>query len=143
MLVILTVLCLGVANLRRGVVGRRLLAVRSNERAAVALGVNVAGVKLYAFTLAAAIASIGGVLLAFSQTSVLVRGPGVPFDVFTSVLVVAAVVAGGVGSPGGALLGSLLISGGITSELFDGVSSLNKYHVDRRNPVDPDPDLEP
>ena len=126
-LAILTVLCLGVANLRRGTAGRRLLAVRSNERAAAALGVNVAGVKLYAFTLAAAIASVGGVLLAFSQSAVLVSGPGVPFDVFTSILVVAAVVAGGVGSPGGALLGSLLISGGIVSKLLNGVSSINEY----------------
>ena len=42
---------IGVANLRRGVIGRRLLATRSNERGAAALGINVAGSKLYAFTL--------------------------------------------------------------------------------------------
>jgi ABC-type branched-subunit amino acid transport system ATPase component len=56
-----------------------------------------------------------------------VSGPGVPFDVFTSILVVAVVVAGGVGSPVGALFGALLISGGIVSKIFSGVSSINEY----------------
>ena len=46
------VLALGVANLRRGRAGRRLVAVRTNERAAAALGISVIGAKLYAFGLA-------------------------------------------------------------------------------------------
>ena len=49
-----------VSNLRRGAAGRRLLAVRSNERAAAALGLNVLVAKLYAFMLASAIAGVGG-----------------------------------------------------------------------------------
>ena len=49
----LFVLCaLSVASIRRGVVGRRLIAVRTNERAAAALGISVFGVKLYAFGVA-------------------------------------------------------------------------------------------
>ena len=52
---------LAVASIRRGVVGRRLIAVRTNERAAAALGISVFGVKLYAFAFGAAIAAIGGV----------------------------------------------------------------------------------
>ena len=71
------VLCLGflvlaalaVANLRRGRIGRRLLAVRTNERAAAAIGVNVFEAKLYAFTLSAGIAGLGGVLLGFSNSA--------------------------------------------------------------------------
>ena len=59
--------CFAVANLRRGVIGRRLLATRSNERGAAALGINVAGAKLYAFTLGSGIAALGGLLLAFDQ----------------------------------------------------------------------------
>ena len=54
---------LAVANLRRGRTGRRLLAVRTNERAAAAIGVNVFEAKLYGFTLSAGIAGLGGVLL--------------------------------------------------------------------------------
>ena len=64
-LVVLFVASLAVANLRRGAAGRRLLAVRSNERSAAAVGVNVFGAKLYAFGLASAIAGVGGCILAF------------------------------------------------------------------------------
>src|SRR5262245_23691444 len=50
-----------VANVRRGRSGRRLIAVRTNERAAAALGINVMVAKLVAFSLAYAIAGVGGV----------------------------------------------------------------------------------
>ena len=53
-----------VVNLRRSATGRRFLAVRGNERAAAAAGVNVAGTKLLAFGLSAFIAGIGGALSA-------------------------------------------------------------------------------
>ena len=45
--------------------GRRLIAVRTNERAAASLGISVFGVKLYAFWVAAAIAGLAGILLGF------------------------------------------------------------------------------
>ena len=64
------VLALAVANLRRGRAGRRLVAVRTNERAAAALGIGVIGAKLYAFGLAGAIAGVGGVLIAFRRPTV-------------------------------------------------------------------------
>ena len=53
-----------------GRIGRRLLAVRTNERAAAAIGVNVFEAKLYAFTLSAGIAGLGGVWSA-SATAIL------------------------------------------------------------------------
>ena len=40
------VFCYAVANLRRSTTGRQMLAVRSNERAAAAAGVSVAGTKI-------------------------------------------------------------------------------------------------
>ena len=60
------VVCLGVfviaalmvANLRRSGSGRRLIAVRNNERAAASLGISVFGAKLYAFAVGAAIAVV-------------------------------------------------------------------------------------
>ena len=59
-----SILCaFGVANLRRNGTGRRFLAVRANERAAAAAGVNVSRTKLLAFAIAAGIAGIGGVML--------------------------------------------------------------------------------
>ena len=60
-------LCLVVATVHRGRVGRRLVAVRSNERAAASLGISVFGAKLYAFGLGSAIAAVGGILLLFEQ----------------------------------------------------------------------------
>ena len=119
----LALLCVAVMNLRRGMVGRRLLAVRSNERAAAALGVNIPLTKSYAFTLGAAIAAVGGILIAFMQPSVIVSG----FDVFTSVFIAAITVAAAVGSVGGALVGSLLFAGGVLSQLFSGWSQVNEY----------------
>ena len=120
---VFALLGLMVANIRRGVTGRRLLAVRSNERAAAALGVHVAWVKSYAFMVASGIAAIGGILLAFIQPSVQLSG----FDVFTGVLIVAATVTGGVGYVPGALIGSLIISGGVISKIFHNWPSVNDY----------------
>lgn len=122
-LVALFVVAIAVANLRRGTVGRRLLAVRSNERAAAALGVGVYGAKSYAFTLAAAVAALGGVLLAYQQFVVLTW----EFAVFTSLVVVGVTVAGGVGMIGGALVGSLMVPNGVGSELLRDVPDINVY----------------
>ena len=60
-LALLVIVGLIVANVRRGRAGRRLLAVRANERAAASLGIGVYGAKLYAFALSAAIAGLAGV----------------------------------------------------------------------------------
>jgi ABC-type branched-subunit amino acid transport system ATPase component/branched-subunit amino acid ABC-type transport system permease component len=120
---ILLLISLGITNLRRGVTGRLMLATRSNERAAAALGVNVALVKTYAFVVAAAIAAIGGTVLAFMQPTVTVSN----FDVFTSILIVAATVVGGIGYIAGAYIGSLIISGGILSLLVSGLPQINNY----------------
>ncbi|MGH3248259.1 MAG: ABC transporter permease subunit [Trebonia sp.] len=66
-LAVFALLTMAVANLRRGRTGRRLLAVRTNERAAAAMGIRVSGAKLYAFVMAGAIAAAGGALLTFSE----------------------------------------------------------------------------
>jgi sulfate-transporting ATPase len=81
-----------VANLRRGRAGARLLAVRSNERAAASLGVNVIAAKVYAFAVAAAIAALGGVLLSMRQTNV----EFTQYNVFGSVLLIQYAVVGGI-----------------------------------------------
>jgi ABC-type branched-subunit amino acid transport system ATPase component/ABC-type branched-subunit amino acid transport system permease subunit len=91
-----------VANVRRGRTGRRLLAVRSNERAASALGIGVYGAKLYGFGLASAIAAIAGVLIAF-QANYINLGQ---FNVLTSITAVEYAVIGGIGWISGAVLGS-------------------------------------
>ncbi|HEX6312133.1 MAG TPA: branched-chain amino acid ABC transporter permease/ATP-binding protein [Acidimicrobiia bacterium] len=118
-LVAFTVAALAVANLRRGRSGRRLVAVRTNERAAASLGISVIGAKLYAFGLAAAIAGLGGILLAFRSRTVLFA----PYNVFNSIQVVIQSVLGGIGFIGGALFGGAIAIGGAISftlnELLD------------------------
>jgi branched-subunit amino acid ABC-type transport system permease component len=125
-LIFFTVLAFAVVNLRRGAIGRRLLAVGSNERAAAALGIPGARVKTYAFMLAAAIAGIGGVLLAFSQSSVAVTSVD-SFGVFAGIALVGVVVVGGIGFIAGAIIGSTLIAGGVVSQALSGWSQINNY----------------
>ena len=111
----LLVLCLFVfaglvvANVRRGRIGGRLLAIRSNERAAASLGVGVFGAKLFAFGLGAALAGLSGALIAFSQETVQFQ----TFTVFGSITAVQFAVVGGVAYSSGALIGSVMASGGV------------------------------
>ena len=108
----LTALC--VANLRRGRSGRRLIAIRSNERAAAALGVSVFEGKIYAFALAAVIAGFGGILLAF-QSYTLLFGSG--WDPQTSINATIYTIVGGVGYIAGPVVGSTLTVGGVGSQI--------------------------
>ncbi|HEY2655650.1 MAG TPA: ATP-binding cassette domain-containing protein [Solirubrobacteraceae bacterium] len=59
-----------VANLRRSQIGQRMLAVRANERAAAAAGINVRNIKLIAFGLSSFIAGIAGAMYAYNFGSV-------------------------------------------------------------------------
>lgn len=122
-LVALVVVALVVLNLRRGSVGRRMLAVRSNERAAAALGVGVFSTKLYAFAIASAIAGLAGIVLTFRSFSVVTMN----FDVFTSVSTVAMTVVGGVGYVGGGLVGGILMPSGAGAELFAGLEGSDRW----------------
>ena len=104
-----------VANLRRSRTGRRLVAVRTNERAAAALGVSVLGAKLYAFGLAAALAALGGIMIAFRRPTVTFYPT---FAAFESIFVVLYAVIGGIGFPLGAVLGAGLAPGTIGARVF-------------------------
>ena len=82
--------------------GRRLLAVRTNERAAAALGISVPGAKVYAFALSAAIAAVGGTLLAFRKDTIVY---GTEFTNFTSITAVGWAFVGGIGFLIGPIIG--------------------------------------
>ena len=112
-----------ITNVRRGASGRKLLAVRSNERAATALGISVYRVKLYAFMLAAGVAGVAGILLAFMQSSVLPA----QFDQLTSINYVTVTVVGGTGFVGGAGFGAFLIPNGLFSQIFANYPVLNEW----------------
>ena len=65
-LAVAVLLCLFVANLRSSGLGKRMLAVRSNERAAAAAGIHVARVKIAAFGISSFIAGVAGALYAYN-----------------------------------------------------------------------------
>jgi sulfate-transporting ATPase len=101
-LIALVLMSLMVSNLRRSRAGRRLISVRTNERAAAALGVSVMQAKLYAFVLGGMIASLGGILLAF-------RSPEIQLTNFAGLQSVTAMqnaVFGGAGTLAGPVIGS-------------------------------------
>lgn len=121
-LVALVLSCVVAANVRRGRVGRRLLAVRTNERAAAALGISVVSAKLYAFGLAAAIAALGGILMLFRTSSITFA------DITNShsILLVGLAVIGGIGYLLGPLLGAFLAAGALGTQI---TNSLFSEHV--------------
>ena len=120
-----TLVALMVANMRRGRSGRRLLAVRTNERAAAALGISVPGAKVYAFAVSAGIAAIGGMLLAFRKDVVIY---GSEFTNFTSIPVVGWSVIGGIGYLFGPIQGALLTPGSLGAQVTDTIfSGLTRY----------------
>ena len=104
-----------VSNLRRSRAGRRLIAIRANERAATSLGINVGTAKLYAFTVSAGLAGLGGILLAFSNSSILLYQG---YDSLASVTAVMQGVVGGIAHVSGAVFGGTLVSGGFPGGLI-------------------------
>jgi ABC-type branched-subunit amino acid transport system ATPase component/branched-subunit amino acid ABC-type transport system permease component len=114
-LIIFVMMALMVANLRRSRTGRALLAVRNNERAAASLRIDVISAKLYAFGLAAVIAALGGILIAFVNPSIDFS----TFDPLSSVTYVGYGVIGGVGFVAGPLFGSTLALGAIGTNVVD------------------------
>jgi ABC-type branched-subunit amino acid transport system ATPase component/ABC-type branched-subunit amino acid transport system permease subunit len=120
----LVLCCLLVSRVLNGTTGRRFLAVRSNERAAAAAGVDVARTKLIAFALSSFIAGIGGALLAYSRGSVSIESfnylAGISFLIFAFI--------GGITSVGGALLAGLIGPFGLWYVLLDGLVPLGSAY---------------
>ncbi len=126
-LVIVTAfVALAVVNLRRSNSGRQFLAVRANEAAAAAAGVNVAQAKIAAFGISSFIAGLGGCMLAYSRGQL----SGDSFSVFVSLTLLAFAYLGGIGLVSGALIAGLIAPGGLVvgfmDELFGG-ENLDTY----------------
>jgi len=86
--------------------GAWLVAVRENEDAARALGVDVARVKLAAMTVSAAITAAGG---GFYAQYFLFIDSGIAFGPWISVEALLAPIIGGIGTAFGPLLGALVV----------------------------------
>jgi branched-chain amino acid transport system permease protein len=93
-----------VGFIRRGKLGQQMLAIRSNERAASAAAINPRTVKLYAFTIAAVIAGVAGVLYAYDFGSVSQDR----YDPFIALSLIAFAYAGGITLISGAVFAGLI-----------------------------------
>ncbi|WP_375387063.1 hypothetical protein [uncultured Amnibacterium sp.] len=125
-LVLVVVLVVGyaVARLRTSSTGRMLIAIRSNERAAAFVGIDVARTKLYAFALSSLIAGIGGGLLAYAQGTV----SSASFGTFTSLTVLAIAYVAGIGRIAGAVIaGIMFASDGLFVAFLDSVLHIGQY----------------
>jgi branched-chain amino acid transport system permease protein len=115
LLLVTAVFCLsatGVVALRRSAFGRRLVALRDSEAAAVTVGINVLETKLLVFALSAAMAGFAGAFFA-QQAGTLSQAQG--FEMLTGLPIVLAFVIGGVGMVAGALFAGLF---GLTTVLI-------------------------
>ncbi len=125
-LIIVTLMGLLVARLRSGAAGRMMLAVRSNERAAAAVGINVAQAKLMAFAIAAFIAGIGGALTGYQQGTLAADG----FSTFVSLGLLAIVYVAGIGRISGAVFaGIMMASTGFFVTFLDEKFGVGKYQT--------------
>jgi branched-chain amino acid transport system permease protein len=105
-MVILVAVCIVlVNNLRRSRLGRAWMAVREDEVAAAAMGVNTVGVKLLAFSIGAAFSGFAGTF--YGAKLSLVSPENFGFTVSITILIM--VVLGGMGNIPGVIVGSLLI----------------------------------
>ena len=107
-----------IANLRRSSTGRRWLAVRGNEGAAAACGVDVVRAKLLASAVAVGLAGVAGVLVAQNVETLSYR----LFDIDLALALVALAYLGGVASISGAVIAGLLTAGGLVEHVL-GVGS--------------------
>ncbi|MEV4420956.1 ABC transporter permease [Patulibacter sp. NPDC049589] len=95
--------------LRSSGLGRRMLAVRANERSAAAAGISVRQTKIAAFGISAFVAGLAGALSGYRFGSVT---PDY-FGVFASLSFLAFAYMGGISSVTGAVIGGLLVTNGL------------------------------
>jgi len=104
LMVLLTLLI--VQNFIRSKHGRAVTAIRDNEIAARACGINVTKYKLLAFIISAFFAGIAGVLYSFSNYTV----QSATFGYNYSIKILVMVVLGGMGNINGAIVSAALIT---------------------------------
>ena len=103
-LVVLTgILCLRLQNSH---IGRAWMAIRDDEVAVEALGINTCNMKLLAFAIGASFGGVAGALFATFQGFTSPEA----FSLQESVMIVAMVVFGGLGHVPGVILGAVLLT---------------------------------
>ncbi|SFR28178.1 branched-chain amino acid transport system permease protein [Lentzea waywayandensis] len=96
---------IGVLAVRRGRLGRRMIAVKDSSAACATLGLNVRWIRVWVFSLSAAIAGLAGGLFAQLRETVAASD----FQLFNNLPLLLFAVIAGVTSVSGALLGGVLL----------------------------------
>ena len=114
-----------VGNIMRGGSGRKMLAVRSNERAAASIGISVSTIKLSAFAASSFLAGLGGALIGYS------RGQLSPesFGVFVGLSFLAITYLSGITSVSGAVVAGGLATLGIVYIIVDRSLGVAAYYA--------------
>jgi branched-chain amino acid transport system permease protein len=87
-------------------IGRAWIAIREDELAASAMGINTRNLKLLAFAMGATFGGVAGGLFASFQGFISPES----FTLLDSIMVLCMVVLGGMGNVGGVVLGALLLT---------------------------------
>jgi branched-chain amino acid transport system permease protein len=93
-------------RIERSRIGRAWMAIREDEVAARAMGINTRNLKLLAFGMGATFGGMSGVMFASFQRFVSPES----FNLYESVTIVAMVVLGGMGHIPGVILGAVLLA---------------------------------
>ena len=105
MLVLLAVIVINL-RLEDSRIGRAWIAIREDEVAAQAMGINTRNIKLLAFAMGASFGGIAGGMFSAMQGFISPES----FVLVESIMVVSMVVLGGMGNIGGVIIGALLLS---------------------------------
>lgn len=103
LVIVSVVICYRLENSR---IGRAWMAIREDEVAAKAMGINTHKLKLLAFAMGATFGGVSGSMFAAFQGFVSPES----FSLMESIMIVAMVVLGGLGHLPGVILGALLLS---------------------------------
>jgi len=114
-------LCLLVSQIRRSVLGQQMLAVRANERAAAATGINVARVKIIAYGISSFIAGTAGWMYAYNFGSV----SAARFGFLIALGFVAFAYIGGITMVSGAVVGGLVATEGLVPHFFQNLLGIS------------------
>jgi branched-chain amino acid transport system permease protein len=93
-------------RLERSRIGRAWMAIREDEIAAKAMGINTRNLKLLAFGMGATFGGVSGVMFATFQGFISPES----FSLQESVMIVAMVVLGGIGHIPGVILGAVMLA---------------------------------
>lgn len=120
------------ARLQNSRIGRAWMAIRDDEMAAKAMGINTRNIKLLAFAMGASFGGVAGGLFAGFQGFISPES----FVLMESIMILCMVVLGGMGNIAGVILGAFLLT--ITPELLRDVINPLQQQMFGRAVIDPE-----